>query len=333
MSNEHARSERAGQVRVGLVVAFAALGNTEEQAIQLAWECATTRAAHWLSAFVAFGLEPVTAQAQGADILVYLGESSRFDNVAGQASGHTPILFVKSTVEELLARPLGAAPRYRMCTGVHGIARALASVAPLAPTVDWQTVPWPASDRALTHLDEAEMSYVETSVGAFRTAAEKRGIPWRRGLPEGDGPFSVFLTMHDPAAAQLAETALGRWPQATVLAADGMVATRAPSGGSWPERLVRVRHWSPRSRSASNRLFRDALATRPMPDFDSAGMLFGTMCYLDGVFGKGEGASTLEAAGAHTGPLGPMRMTAFGRPEPERIMLFRGERSSTVTIE
>lgn len=332
MSTESIGVVAGSRVRVGLVVAFAALGEAEEQAARLAWDCAARSAVHWEPAFAAFGLEPVTAKAQGADILVYLGESSRFQGVAGVASESRPVVFVKSTVEELLIRPPGGAPRYRMCTGVKGIARALASVAPIAPSVHWEGLPWPEAVAGLTHLDEAEQTYVDTSIAAFREAAEERGIPWAGDLLPGQESFSVFLTMHDPAAALLAETALSLWPRATVLAADGMVSTRAPSGAPWPERMLRVRHWSTGSRSESNEGFLRAIGQRPVPDFDSAGMLFGTMYYLDGAFGAGGRPAGLETAGRHPGPLGPMEMRATGQPQPERIIVFRGEESSIVTV-
>jgi hypothetical protein len=332
VSEESALSLKADQIRVGLVVAFAALGELEEHATRLAWSCAVDCATHWEPAFSAFGLESVTAPAQGADILVYLGESSRFQDVAGEASQETPVVFVKSTVEDLLVRAAGAAPRYRMCTGVTGIAQALASVTPMAPSVNWQTLPWPESVASLTHLDPAELSYVNASVGAFREACARRGIPWLEGLPE-HGAFSVFLTMHDPAAAVLSDTALRLWPESTVLAADGMVSTRAPGGTPWPEQLIRVRHWSPQGRSDCNRRFRKALRDESLPDFDSAGMLFGTMCFLNAAFASGGQPARLDAAGRHPGPLGPVGMTPVGRPQPERIIVLRGEQSSVVTVE
>jgi len=320
-------------VQVGLVVAFAALDEVEQRAVEATWQCAVASATHWKPAIATFGLDPVSEQARNVDILVYLGESSRFDGVAGEAAQRVPVVFVKSTVEELLIRPPDAAPRYRMCTGVRGIAWALASVAPMAPTVDWKTLPWPNSVRDLTELDEAELSYVNTSVEAFREAAEKRDIPWVIGLPGGDETFSVFLTMHDPTAAVLAEKALRLWPQCTVLAADGMVSSRAPSGQRWPEQLARVRHWSSHSHSKSNDLFREAMGNQPLPDFDSAGMLFGTMNFLDSVFAAGGQPRALESAGTHPGPLGPLRMTTSGRPLPERIMIFHGEQSEVLTVE
>jgi len=318
--------------RVGLVVAFANLGEGERRAAETAWERAVACAEHWRPAFAAYGLTPVTEQARDADILVYLGESSRFEGVAGEASRATPVVFVKSTVEELLARPSGYAPRYRMCTGVRGIARALASVAPPGPTVDWKTLPWPQDVARWTALEDAEMSYVNASIAAFRQAAEARGMAWTTGLPARDEPFSVFLTMHDPGAAILAETALRLWPRCTVLAADGMVSTRAPSGEPWPARLLRVRHWVEGADSESTRAFRARMGGRPLPDFDSAGMLFGTLYFLDRAFGAGGLPGALEDAGDHPGPLGSVRMTASGRPDPERIVVLAGERFRIVEI-
>src|SRR5450759_1113664 len=131
-----------------------------------------------------------------------------------------------------------------------------------------------------------------------------RGIPWRTVFPPDGSSFSVFLTLHDPAAATLAAGALDRWAGCTVLAADGMVAMRAPNGEPWSDRLIRVRHWSPRIRSASNGLFRTALDGRPLPDFDSAGMLFGTMAFLDRALATGVRPHRLEDASAQWGPLG-----------------------------
>jgi hypothetical protein len=319
----------SGRVWVGLVVTFAAITKAEEHAVKIAWDCAARGATAWMPAFATFGLEPLAADARGADLIVYLGESSRFQSVLGDATQNVPVVLVKSTIEELLDRPVGAAMRYRMCTGVNGIAQALAAVAPRVPTVDWQTLPWPAAAAHLM-LDEAERRYVTRSMNAFREAAQARGIPWVDHL-KGDQPFSVFLTMHDPLAARLADAALKTWPECTVLAADGMSAMHAPDGASWSERLVRVRHWSPHSRSASNRLFR-ATAGEPLPDLDSPGMVFGTLCFLDGVFAAGAAPGRLEDAGQQTGPLGPMRMTASGHPEPERIIVFQGSKMRVVTI-
>ena len=330
MSNRDA--ELRSKKRVGLVVAFAALGDEERHAVEIAWNHAIASAVNWTPAFAAFGLESITDRACASDILVYLGESSRFERVAGEASQRVPVVLVKSTVEELLHRESGSPPRYRMCTGVTGIAKALASVAPLAPTVDWQTLPWPRDVMGLLHLDNAEQSYVDISVAAFRSAAEGRGIRWQRRLPNGGQTFSVFLTMHDPSAAMLAQTALRLWPQCTVLAADGMVATRAPGGEKWPERMLRVRHWSPRSHSTSNRLFREAVRGKRLPDYDSAGMVFGALCFLDRAFATGVLPEELHFAGRHAGPLGLMRMTLSGQPQPERLVVFQGDRMKVITV-
>ncbi len=321
-----------GRVRVGLVVAFASLGEGERRAAQAAWECAIACAEHWTPAFAAFGLGSVAEQARAADILVYLGESSRFAAVAGEASRHIPVVFVKSTVEDLLDRPPGYARRYRMCTGVNGIARALALGAPPVPSVDWTALPWPESVVRWTHLDDAEASYVRASLDAFRKAVEARGLPWLATPPSEDQPFSVFLTMHDPGAAILAATALRMWSQCTVLAADGMVSTRAPDGSPWPARLLRVRHWVGSMDSESNRVFRRQMQGDPVPDFDSAGMLFGTLYFLDHAFGAGGSPSTLEAAGDQPGPLGRMGMTPSGRPQPERIVIVSGQRAEVAEI-
>lgn len=321
-----------GGMRVGLSVTFAALAPAERSAIEHAWKAAARVAGRWRPAFLAKGVEPITDRAE-IDLLVYLGESSRFEQVAGNLASRVPIVFVKSTVEELLATSPGAPRRYRFCTGVRGISQALASVAPKVPTVDWQSVPWGEGLAPMCHLDEAEGRYVATSIAAFREAAQAGGIAWRTGVPPGAEPFSVFLTVHDPAAATLAEAALGRWPHCTVLAADGMVATRAPGGNSWPSRLIRVRHWSPRIRSTSNRLFRAALDGERMPDFDSAGMLFGTMIFLDAAFGHGVPPDRLEEAGPHPGPLGLTGLTVSGRPQPERLVVFQGQRLQVVTID
>lgn len=326
-------SSQRDKVRVGLVVAFAALGEGERRAAETAWACAVAGAQNWTPAFEAYGLDPVTEQAQTADVLVYLGESSRFQGVAGEASQSVPVVFVKSTVEELLHRPPNAAPRYRMCTGVKGVARALASVAPSGPTVDWKALPWPESVVRLTELDKAEESYVRISVGAFREAAEERGIPWTAEVPAGEQPFSVFLTMHDPAAAKLADAALRLWPNCTVLAADGMVSTASPTGKPWPDRLARVRHWATQSQSESTEAFRELLRGKSLPDFDSAGMLFGTLYFLDHAFGAGAAPSRLESAGEQPGPLGPVTMTASGRPQPERVVIFQGDQVKVVEIE
>jgi hypothetical protein len=328
MSNIGASSR--SRPRVGLVVAFATLGDEERKSVEVAWDAASAAAKHWTPAFVAYGLDPVTELAGRADILVYLGESSRFAGVAAEASRTVPVLLVKSTVAALLNHEPGAAPRYRMCTSVRGVSGALASVAPLAPTVDWETLPWPR-DLAKPHMDAAERSYVNLSVGAFREAAEARGIRWRSGLPMDSELFSVFLTMHEPASAILAQTALKTWPQCTVLTADGMVSPRAPDGSKWSARLLRVRHWSRQSRSESNRRFREALGEAP-PDFDSAGMVFGAMCYLDGAFSEGVSPDQLHLAGWHPGPLGPMRMTPSGRPQPERVVFLRGAQMQVVRI-
>jgi len=310
--------------RVGLVVAFAALGEAERQSVVTAWDCAAKLAGYWTPEFLALGLDPISARAADVDVLVYLGESSRFDGVVGEASRELPIVLVKSTVDELLKHAAGTPPRYRMCAGISGISRALASTAPDAPTLDWKAIPWPSSVASLTLLEKAEQSYVNISVESFREAAEDRGRPWQTSLPDHGGAFSVFLTMHDPAAAILAHTALTLWPQCTVLAADGMVSERAPDGQNWPARLVRVRHWSPQIKSASNLNFRKAMGRTPLSDFDSAGMVFGTMHFLDRAFSGGADPSGLHLAGRHTGPLGLMQFTASGRPYPETLVILRG---------
>jgi len=315
---------------VGLSVAFAALTGEERRGIEAAWRCAVGRARAWKPAFAAFGVTRLPASLPQPDILVYLGESSRFDTIAGALARQVPVVFVKSTVEELLDRVPGAPSRYRMSTGVRGIAGALASAAPRAATVDWASLPWPEGCASFLGLDEAEARYVDKSLTAFRQAGSARGLPWRTALPRGR-PFSVFLTMHDPAAATLATVACRRWPRCTVLAADGMVSTLTAEGGAWPARVVRVRHWSPRIRSRSNRMFRAALRVA-LPDYDSAGMLFGTLLFLDSALQAGARPDRLEDAGRQPGPLGPMRMTASGRPQPERLVLFQGARARTVEV-
>jgi hypothetical protein len=319
------------RIQVGLVVAFADLGETEHEAVETTWDSAEASAEHWRPTGFAYGLEPIGDEMVESDILVYLGESSRFLNVVRPALKSTPTLLVKSTVDELLARAPEDAPRYRMCTSVKGIASTLASLAPRVPSVAWDALPWPDSVRHYLDLDSGERSFVETSVAAFREAAERRGIPWRTSKPEEGDRFSIFLTMHDPAAARLADTALTRWPECTVLAADGMVSTTRPNGEPWPERVARVRHWSPNIASVSNRAFSEALGG-DLPDFDSAGMLFGALFFLDRCLAAGAAPAGLERAGERPGPLGLMELTASGRPEPERIVVFRGETARVVVV-
>lgn len=308
--------------RIGLAVVFATLAEQERRAIDTAWRAGVSTATTWRPAFAAHGTDPLGASApQRADLLVYLGESSRFDRVAAAFAARRPVVLVKSTVEQLLARAPGAPPRYRVCTGIDDIARQLAGRAPLCPTVNWTTLDWPAALAREIHLDPAEQGYVEASLRAFREAAGRRGIAWRTSPPAGRRHFSIFLTMHDPLAARLAAAALERWPQCTVLTADGMVSERSPDGTPWPPRLWRLRHWSPRSRSQANQLFRAALGQRSLPDFDTAGLLFGTLAWLDRAFAAGAVPSALELAPAGPGPLGPLRLAADGTPHPARLIV------------
>jgi hypothetical protein len=323
--------QKPARARIGVSVTFAALGDVERQAVEDALRCACTAAEHWELAFASYGLKPIDEHTPNVDLLVYLGESSRFESVAGAIAGHVPVVFVKSTVENLLDRPTGAARRYRMSTGVLGIAQALAAAAPFVNSVDWTTLPWPPELAERVHLDPAERGYVEISLRTFREAAERRGITWHNGLPPGGQPFSVFLTMHDPGAALLADYALRTWPQCTVIAADGMSSTTAPDGNPWPWRLIRVRHWTALSRSSSNRRYRGVLG-KPLPDIDSPGMLFGTLFLLDGLLGAGADPSRLEEGGRCFGPLGPMQMTASGHPSPERVIIVRGRQWKVFNI-
>jgi hypothetical protein len=324
VSSPPGQAHPAQRARIGVSVTFAALSAVEQQAVEEALRCASDCARNWEMAFAHYGLKPIDADICNADLLVYLGESSRFESVAGALTRRVPVVFVKSTVENLLERPAGGAKRWRMSTGVLGIAQALAAAAPLAPSVDWMTLPWPAELAGMAHLDPAEQRYVDISLGAFREAAERRGISWQKGLPQGMQPFSVFLTMHDPAAALLAIYALNTWPQCTVIAADGMSSTCAPDGNPWPDRLIRVRHWSALSRSQSNRCYRAALG-KPLPDIDSPGMLFGTLFLLDALLGAGTAADNLEVGARAPGPLGLMRLTGSGHPAPERVVILRGQ--------
>lgn len=318
--------------RVGLAVVFAALGKEEEAAVRAIWEAAGRLEKSWQPAFAIYGIDPLPVDPGEVDILVYLGESSRFERVAGKLSAQVPVVFVKSTVEELMDWPAGSARRYRMSTGVDGIARALAQAAPPVPSVAWTALPWPEALHPHLHLDEAEARYVGKSLDAFRRAVEERGQAWLDHLPADGQPFSVFLTMHDPAAAHLAEAALTLWPQATVLTADGMVSVTSPSGDPWPERLVRVRHWSPQVPSQSNQILRQALDCAALPDFDSPGMTFGTLVFLDHAFQAGADPAHLDDAGVQPGPDGLMRMTASGKSDPERLILFKGDRMEVAEV-
>ncbi len=319
--------------RVGLAVVFAALGEAERAAVDQAWACAAQTAQHWAPAFIKYGIQPLEASPEEVDILVYLGESSRFDRVAGELTRHVPVVLVKSTVEELMDVPPGCARRYRMSTGVDGIASGLAQSAPQAPSVEWTALPWPEELKGCLQLDAAEAGYVAKSQASFRKTVEKRGLAWLEGPPADGAPFSLFLTMHDPTAARLAEAALGLWPQCTVLTADGMVSTVAPSGKPWPERMIRVRHWSPLVGSPSNRFFAQALQGAPLPDFDSPGMAFGALVFLEYAFAQGAAPEALELAGQQPGPLGPMRLTPSGKTSPERLIIFRGQAYSILEIE
>jgi hypothetical protein len=316
--------------RVGLAVAFAALGADERRAIATAWRAAVSAATSWTPAFDVDGTDPLEAAARRADLLVYLGESSRFDPVAGAFAASRPVILVKSTVERLLVRSAGAPPRWRVCAGIDGIARLLAGQAPPGPTVDWTRLPWPRDFGDVIRLEPAEQGYVDDSLGAFRDAARRRGIAWRSGLPPNRQPFTVFLTMHDPLAARLAAAALARWPQCTVLTADGMVSDRAPDGSPWPARLWRLRHWSPRSRSLANELFRVAIGRRALPDFDTAGLLFGTLAWLDRAFAEHVPPDALDRAPAGPGPLGPLRLNPDGTPHPARLIVGPADNPTTL---
>ena len=324
-------SSHSRRTRIGVAVTFAALSQVEHLAVEESLRRACSLAENWELAFVNYGLKPIDSSTSTPDLLVYLGESSRFENVAGQIAQRVPVVFVKSTVEELLIRPAGGPMRYRMSTGVFGIAQALAGSAPLVPTVDWTSLPWPAALAQYLHLDPGEQSYVTISIDTFRQAAAQRGIQWQHGLPANGQPFSIFLTMHDPAAASLADYALRTWPQCTVIAADGMSSTAAPNGSPWPDRLIRVRHWTALSRSQSNLLYRSALGAS-LPDIDSPGMLFGTLHLLDTLLGAGAQPESLEKGGRKPGPLGLMRMTTSGHPDPERVIIFRGHKWNVINI-
>lgn len=320
-------------MRVGLAVVFAALGDEEGAAIRQAWNAAAAEATAWRPAFSAFGVRRLSPAAP-PDLLVYLGESSRFEGTAGRLARRGPVLLIKSTLPHLLRRPAATAPRrYRMCTDVAGIATALALAAPRVPTVDWTTLPWPGALGAVTELEEAEARYAAASIGAFRRAAWQRGIAWRRGLPPARRRFSVFLTMHDPLAARLASAALRAWPQCTVIAADGMVAARQPDGRAWPERLIRVRHWSARLRTRAASTSSRAGQIAGIPDFDSAGMLIGALRAVDAAVARGFAASELHRAGSLPGPLGPFQFTRAGRPRPERVVIVRGAVPRVVEIQ
>jgi hypothetical protein len=325
MKSKDSKKWKKPAQRVGLAVVFAALGKEEGDSIVSMWDAASKMEKSWQPAFSIFGFDPLPVSPDDIDILVYLGESSRFERVAGELSQKIPVVFVKSTVEELMEWPQSSSRRYRMSTGVDGIAQALADAVPLAPSVNWTALPWPQDLLPFTELDQAEQSYVNKSLGAFRQAVEKRDAAWLEAMPSENQPFSVFLTMHDPAAAKLAEAALELWPQCTVLTADGMVSMRSPSGRPWSERLVRVRHWSPQVQSRSNELFKLALNGNVLSDFDSPGMTFGTLVFLDHAFKAGVDAVHLDDAGQQPGPNGLMKMTSSGKSEPERLILFRGE--------
>ncbi len=322
LSQARRKEAVAARRRVGLAVVFASLGDVERRAIHEAWRAARSLATSWRPAFARYTVEPLDPRAADrADLLVYLGESSRFGAVAGRFAERRPIVLVKSTMEELMGRTQGAPPRYRMCAGVDGIARLLAESAPSCPTVNWTSLPWPPEIAATARLDPAEGRYVEASLGAFREAARGRKIRWREGLPPGRQPFSVFLTMHDPLASRLAAAALESWPQCTVLTADGMVSERAPDGAPWPARLYRVRHWSPRARSLANRMFRSVVRGGELPAFDTAGLLFGTLAWLDAAFATGAAPDALDRVRSGPGPLGRLRFAADGRPVPERLLV------------
>ena len=331
IDSTHTHRSSNQRTRIGVAVVFAALGDVERQAVEEALRCAVASMGNWELAFTTYGLNPIAGNTSGVDLLVYLGESSRFESVAGKLAKRVPVVFIKSTVESLLDHPTDSAMRYRISTGVLGIAQALAQAAPLAPTVDWTSLPWPAELAGLVHLDPGEQGYVDISLSTFRQAAAQRGIPWTSGLPENGKPFSVFLTMHDPAAARLADYALHTWPLCTVIAADGMSSTVAPDGSPWPERLLRIRHWTALSRSASNKRYR-SLLRQPLPDIDSPGMLFGTLFFLDALLGAGADPTCLEAGGRALGPLGLLRLTATGRPDPERVILLHGSKWSVSKI-
>jgi hypothetical protein len=61
-------------------------------------------------------------------------------------------------------------------------------------------------------------------------------------------------------------------------------------------------------------------------------MLFGAFYFLENAFAAGGTPDGLELAGRHPGPLDPMRLTASGRPEPERLLVFEGEESRVVLV-
>ena len=68
-------------------------------------------------------------------------------------------------------------------------------------------------------------------------------------------------------------------------------------------------------------MFRSAIGGAKLPDFDTAGLLFGTLAWLDSAFSRGVAPDALERAPAGPGPLGSLRFAADGKPRPERLIV------------
>ena len=313
---------------MALVVSFSALGQAEASSIAGVIAGMQGMLTDAVIEKVYFTIDEIT-DLDGVDLVVYLGESSRFETTLGENRSRVPVVFVKSTMDHLMKREASDAPRYRMCMGVADIVTALARIAPLKACVDPADLDWGPAAGHITGMDAAERFFVSESIAAFRETYESLGGRWAREVPE-NGEFLVFLPMHDPAASALAEIAIEKWPGCTVLAGDGMTQMTMAEGEPWPANVMRVRHWSAGFDSPCNRRLMELAEAEGIAqciDFDSCGMLFGAVMAAEQAYvqnGRDLARTPFD------GPLGEACFGSGGEIEPGRLVAMKGEELSVV---
>lgn len=308
-----------------IVIGFLDMAAEERTAIDIAIKAALNHLVHSCISHVHIGVSPLKIDKK-TDVIIYLGESSRYHTII-QAYEHViPSVLVKSTMNHLLSESASKTPKYRMCATLTELIRGLVKNNEMSQYVDFRIMDWGEMTDDISAMDNAEKTFVDNSLDTLQAIILENSLTWLTQVPNND--FCLFLPMHEPLVSRMAAYAIGKWPRAHVFSGDGMTSTHRPNGESWGPRLKFIRHWSSQLNTPDVKKI-EPFCQSPIPDSDSLGLLFNTILSIDSL-----ACYDLKKLNGHwfQGPFVQSRFNDNGEITPKKAVVIHQENARLVSI-